>query len=308
VTRTATEAPRSTAADRAFLLACRAFDQDIAAVLERLSPAWRDRLRGIPEAARNPAPSLETLRQSLHQEAHPDLERIHPSWWVRALQDESPTVKRAVAAYGPEPIRDRLRNELELKREEVVPARKPHPEVVACLRALWAEPFVGGPPLGEADPPIVRALVGLGRHEVARLVALTGLAKLAAIPDGPAPPAATGRIAARLAALRALWREPDPRWVEQARADVAATEGNVVANLPRLGLITVGRLLGRIDPHRARWALQHLPYGIAKAVRPYMEETGPRSIDPAALDGWESRVLALARQRLADELAMEGPS
>ena len=37
-----------------------------------------------------------------------DPARVHPSWWARGLQDESPSVRRAVVAAAPEPIRGQV--------------------------------------------------------------------------------------------------------------------------------------------------------------------------------------------------------
>jgi hypothetical protein len=49
----------------------------------------------------------ETARDRLRREhaalARPDLSRVHPSWWVRALKEETPSVRRAVAANVPPP-------------------------------------------------------------------------------------------------------------------------------------------------------------------------------------------------------------
>jgi hypothetical protein len=297
--------PSPGAADRAFLLASRAWGADMDRLPDRLAADWKARLSAPPDPPAPPAESLDRLRVEHQAHARPDLPRIHPSWWVRALQDESATVRRAVTAYGPEPIRERLRNELELSRDEVVPTADPHPDAVSCVLALWSEPLVGGPPLREDDPPIVAALAGLGRAQVTLLISLAGLAKLAAIPDAAAPSPATDRVVARLDALRASWQDLDPRLVQVARLDLARSEGQHLANLPRLGLITVGRLLGGCEPQRARWALQHLPYPIAKMLRPHMGEPS-HLLDPDTLTTWESRVLAMALERLDVELADGG--
>ena len=61
--------------------------------------AWG--LAGEETAGNGQEMALELLRRSLHLQRRADLEQIHPSWWVRALQDESPAIQRLVAADGP---------------------------------------------------------------------------------------------------------------------------------------------------------------------------------------------------------------
>src|SRR5262245_52779954 len=76
---------------------------------DHFSPAWRDRLRAGWESGAAgvaaPEAAVEILGREHAAEARPDPDRVHPSWWVRALQDESPAVRRAVAIHAPEPIR-----------------------------------------------------------------------------------------------------------------------------------------------------------------------------------------------------------
>ena len=60
-------------------------------------------------------------------------------------------------------------------------------------------------------------------------------------------------------------------------ADLAAVDRGRAGGLAaRLGLVSVGRLLAAVEPHRSRWALQHLPYEIAKAIGARIEPGGPK--------------------------------
>jgi hypothetical protein len=69
----------------------------------------------------------------------------------------------------------------------------------------------------------------------------------------------------------------------------------------RLGLITFARLLDVVEPYRVRWALQHLPYPVAKVVRSLMN---PKTPPNAPLALWETQVLRAAWDRLHAEGAL----
>ncbi len=98
--------------------------------------------------------AVESLRAMLRAEATADLDWIHPTWLLRALQDESPAVRAAVAAHGPPAVRRAL-----LASGGVpAPDRAPHPEVLAWVSALWAERLVGGAVECADDPPAIVAL------------------------------------------------------------------------------------------------------------------------------------------------------
>jgi hypothetical protein len=138
-----------------------------------------------------------------------------------------------------------------------------------------------------------------------RLVSATGLAKRAYAlprPDDPDGPEGArplrGRDRARLEHVRVLWARTDPRLVQVARKDLESRAGG----LPPfwLGLVTVGRLLADADPHRVRWALQHLPYNAAKFTRARMTFRA-ESAAGAALIAWETRILRAAWDRLRTE-------
>jgi hypothetical protein len=237
------------------------------------TPPWRDRLRDgwlegvpLPEAAR------EGLRAEHAAEALPDLSRIHPSWFVRALQDESPAVRRAVAALAPEPARSAIRHALNFPDVELEPDRPPHPEAIKWVLALWSERLVGGLPRRDDDPPVIVALSRCTQRSLHRLFLMIGLAKRAYAltewegSDDSVDLPRRARDRARIEEFRRRWGEADPRLAQVARGDLAAGPRGQV--MPWLGLLTIGRLLTTADPHRARWALQHLPYSDAKIIRP----------------------------------------
>ena len=73
---------------------------------QRLQPEWCRRLVTAAERSEGPGreKALAFLRQShrLQSKAEPD--RVHPSWWIRALKDESPAVRRLIATHGPVPV------------------------------------------------------------------------------------------------------------------------------------------------------------------------------------------------------------
>jgi hypothetical protein len=276
------------------------------AVLARLAPPWRERLEQGHLRHQPTETARHWLCRELEAELRADLTRVHPSWWVRPLQGESPTVRRAVAAFAPEAIRERLRSELDLRRDDLVVSSPPHPEAISCVLALWAEPFAGGPPACEDDPPVILTLATLSRHELTRLLALAGLAKLAAVGDRSEPIPSSPRVRGRLERFWAAWEGLPADLAAVAARDVERHEGRVLSHLPRLGLVTLARLLAPVDPHRSRWALQHLPYPTARFVRSEMD-AAPAGGDDRRVVEWESRLWAMAREQLAAEQEAGGP-
>lgn len=68
-----------------------------------LDSQWHDRL---DDARRKLGPhgaehALDLLRHSHRFQCRADPGRIHSTWWIRALQDESPAVRRFIALNGP---------------------------------------------------------------------------------------------------------------------------------------------------------------------------------------------------------------
>jgi hypothetical protein len=66
----------------------------------------------------------------------------------------------------------------------------------------------------------------------------------------------------------------------------------------RAGLIGFARLLSSVDPYRVRWALQHVPYRLAKSMRNLIGTTAKRR---PTLESWESGLLLIAWRQLFDE-------
>ena len=73
----------------------------------------------------------------------------------------------------------------------------------------------------------------------------------------------------------------DSRLVPAARQDLGVIGADRRRGHSRLGLLTFGRLLDAAEPHRARWAMQHLPYPVVQLMR---EKTEP-PLSPRALAG-----------------------
>jgi hypothetical protein len=259
---------------------------------------WRERLvegwTALPHAGAGPA--RERLRQEHAAEARPDLSRIHPSWWIRALKEETPAVQRAVVAEAPRAIHDSLRVGLGLTPDDLVPGRSPHAGALGCALILWSERLVGDCPVRDHDPPVIAALCRYDLRDVSRLLQAIALVKWAL--TGEEPPPLRPRDRARLDFFRARLGEPNPRIKQLARHDVARHAVASRHEWTRLGLLTIARLLDAAEPYRVRWALQHLPYPIAKFTRTLMN---PRARADSSLVAWESVVLRTALDRLVSE-------
>ena len=227
---------------------------------------------------------------------------VHPSWFVRALQDESPAVTRSVASLAPASLRAELLSGLKLLDADLRTDLDPHPEVLNWVWSLWTERIVGGGPVGPADAPIVAVLATMPSRTLARLLTLVGLSKevcgsvVRESHDTDSPP----RTAERLRDLRNRIGPVDSFLTQRADADVSTHGGASVQAVARLGLVTLGRLLSTVDPHRWRWAIQHVPYHIARGLRPHMTLDEPGRHRTELLD-WEARILQAARDRLALE-------
>jgi hypothetical protein len=246
--------------------------------------------------AGEPGTALDRLRREHVAQARPDLSRVHVSWWVRALKQETCSVRRAVAANLPAGIAEALREGLGLSPDEVRPERPAQAGAIAVSLSLWTGPLVGDLAEREDDPPAVVALTRFDASTVARLFQTTGLAKWA-ITD-VLPPGLDHKDRERLTALRSLRAEIDPRFLPVANRDVAAlgpTEPRAVA---RAGMTSFARLLLAPEPYRVRWALQHLPYATARSLRNMMGTDGRKS---PLLVRWETEVLRSSWDLLHDE-------
>jgi hypothetical protein len=292
--------PALTTADRALLRAITAWgwpNHDALRFWERFDPAWRHRLEPAGNSAGDPGLAIEDLRDEHAAEARADLGRVHPSWWIRALQDESPAVRRVAVIHAPEGAREALRSAFKLDEADLSGEPKPHAEILACALSLWPERLVGGLAERDDDPPVVVALTRPDTVSLRRLLGLVDLAKRSCVPESTEQASLSPRDRECLEHFRAGWVDLDPKRVQAARHDLAGPEG---ADPSRLALVTVGRLLSVVEPHRVRWALQHLPYQAAKYTRLRMTQAMP-GLSGDELVAWESRILEAARARLDAE-------
>ena len=124
-----------------------------------------------------PAEFLGLLRESRSAQIGPDPTRVHPSWYVRALQDESPAVRRVVAGATAGPLRSTLLRGLGLDPADLAPDHADHPEAHRIALALWTERLVGDLPGRDDDPDAIVVLSTLGLVGLYRLLRLCGLAK-----------------------------------------------------------------------------------------------------------------------------------
>ncbi len=244
------DAPSPTTAEAAFALAAQAF--------------------GGPEERGD---ALEQLGRMHREDARADLSWIHPTWLVRAVQDESPAVRAIVAAHGPPPVRRALQRSLATLQ---VPDRRPHPEVLDWVLSLWTERLVGGGIDRENDPPVIVALARLSPLESYRLWHGVGLVKTRLARGTEATPETRA------------WARRDFDAAERARAGPRRRTA-------LLGLITAARLLADCEPFRMRWALQRIPYPVVKRIRPFIPSESKRS---AATSHLETLILKTAWDRL----------
>lgn len=295
-----------TMADRTLLRALAAWGEpEGGRFWDHFEASWRDRLRQArqsqgpddPEAARG------DLRRAHREQVAPDPARVHPTWWVRALKDESPAVQRAAANGAPESIRDVIGKGLRLGPEELQGPFPAHPDALAWARALWTERLVGGLPPHEHDPPAILALTDLDHRSLTRLLGALGLAKwacAAAIPGkAEAKLALNDRQRGRFDHFRDALADLGDA-AKLARLDVDAHIEGKPEDVDRLGLVTLARNLAVAEPQRVRWALQHLPYLTAKFIRSRMGLKTPFVAGPE-LVSFEARVLRAAWDRLRGE-------
>jgi hypothetical protein len=262
-------------------------------LLARLEPSWARRLSEAEEhgstGANDRSEARECLQEAHRTEARVDLNRVHPSWWVRGLREESPSVRRAIVATAPEPIRGRVQSELLLDNDDLRSEWPADPEVLAWACSLWTERLVGGEMRKAGDPPVIAAMTALSPRAGYRLCRYAGELKLELAGQHRTEWASTFAASA------------GPEFVVIARHDVRSSSA-AAAKLPprrvraRIGLLTIARLLSDCEPFRVRWALQHWPYAIAKLVRGLMPPAAKRS--PVMMHV-ETEVLKVAGDRLS---------
>jgi hypothetical protein len=279
-----------------------------------LAPAWLARLRGALEDSASSQRSsvaskaLDRLRIMHRASARVDLGRVHPSWLVRALQEESPAVQRFIAGSTSASLRDALQSGLLLDSHDLATERAPSTEVSGWVMALWTERLVGGEPERADDSPAIMVLSRLSPRAGYRLCRLAGLYKI--ILAGHERLGRDRAIEhARRHSLEDHLATTNQDFVAQARLDIKKSNAAKwpARHLPaRVGLSTIARLLIDAEPFRLRWALQHWPYPVAKLVRSLIPtDDSPRN----ALRLAESLILRIAWDRLHQErrLAVEWP-
>jgi hypothetical protein len=266
---------------------------------------WRETLFDAWEASRTSDLEKEPDRLAFEHasQARPDLSRIHPTWWVRALKDEAPSVRRAVVANVPPIVRDPLLRGLGMSIDELGGERAPSAEAVDVVLALWTERFLGDLAERDDDPPIVVALTRFSLRQVSRLVHAAGLVKWA-LARSDSPPGLRNRDRERFAHFRTTLAESSPKLRQLATHDVEKHGHTGRHQEGRLGQLTVARLLESVDPYRVRWTMQHLPYKIAKLTRSLMH---PRPHRVSSLTAWETKVLEAAWNRLHAEGRLNEP-
>ncbi len=244
------------------------------------------------------------IERAHRAEARVDPDRVHPSWWVRALTEESPSVRRLVAATAPESVRNAVQAGLLLDNDDLRVDRAADPEVLAWVWSLWSERLVGGEPDRADDPPVIVAMTELSVRTGYRLCRLNGIAKRVLAGQDGLETETTPAGRARTEWFRHQLGSAGPEYGAVARHDVRA---HPATNLPRrrrtarLGLLTIARLLADSEPFRVRWALQHWPYTMAKLTRSLMPPDSKRS---SVISQVESLVLKTAW----DQLNLEGHS
>ncbi len=238
----------------------------------------------------------ESLRLEHAAQARADLRRVHPSWWIRALKDETPAIRRAIVSHASEDWREPLRKGLAFSERDVESDHAPLTAALAWVSSLWTERLVGDLAERADDPPAIRILCGFSPSAAARLIRVAGLAKWAVVPSDP--PALRTRDRERLGAFREASRTIRNSYRELAARDVAALGRAPKHALVRLGSVSLARLLSLADPYRVRWALQHVPYPVAKFLRSMM----PTRVTPnQPWIGWETENLRMACNRLRSE-------
>lgn len=278
----------------ALALAAAAWGAD---ALETLGPEWTPS-RPLSRVA--PADALQALKTAHAAGQWCDLEHVHDSWIARALADESPAVRRIALRGLPPARRARLGAELGVAEADLEGDHRPHPDLARWVETAWAELLVGDLPLGPEDPEVLQVLTRWDSRRLARLLSRIGLAKHACHSDPSAFSAWEPRDQALASWFQSEAGEASALVAEVARRDLAQAGGTSAQALARVGLITVARLLSRVGAQRVRWTLQHLPYPIAKLIRPHMALD--RSAVPVEeLLAWEGRLFQLALRSVLDE-------
>jgi hypothetical protein len=317
------KAGRATGVDRALLLALAAWSDRwpshnqgpahnpalafLTTAHPRLPPPQLELLRdaidgdALAGARIDPSRAMDELRKLHTAMARVDLARVHVSWWIRALREESPAVQRLVAASLPQSFRFRLQAGLLLDSQDLASERPAAAEVARWVMALWSERLVGGEAERADDPAAIVLLSRLSPRSGYRLCRLAGLSKLI-LAGGNQEQPGKNRTRAGHAWLESRLADVDPGVRTLAKADAESSQFSRLPprhRMARIGLTTVARLLSTAEPFRLRWALQHWPYPIAKLIR---------TLIPSATNSTSDVLLseALILKTAWDRLDLEG--
>ncbi len=268
---------------------------------------WSERLEDARRqlGSQSPGPALELLKRSHRFQRQADPDHVHSSWWIRALQDESPAVRRFVMQHGPAQILAAVRDRLDPERDPVeTPARDP--AVTDWVFSLTGERLVGGEPICWDEPPAIVALAALSARKLYYLVHATGQAKSVLAEDPQTlvagRPLDDGRKEWFQAYFLDRFGSQEARlkvWAGRDLQEAPGTKGvGKRRGLAILGLSTIARLLTGGEPYRVRWALQHVPYPVAKRIRSLISNAPTVSKSVLRLEG---EILQAAWTRLALE-------
>ncbi len=288
--------------------------------LAKFAPEYRERIIDIWFSIARVTPELawQTLLRDHVAAARFDPRRVHPSWFERILAAESPAVRALVLQRAADPIRIPLASQLKSGAQRLPPVASFASEAaIDWAMTLWSERLVGDVPESPDDPPVIMALSQFSIRELFGLARFLGQVKFAFTLEGMGPKPAdeagvrtTTSDRVRIGFLRRMIGQPDPRLIPIARADFASIPSEPRRKYAAVGLLTVARLLKACDPHRARWAIQHIPYPVAKrlGVLGTSEIPGARTLPLRAIRAWEAWIFeaAWARMLSEDRLAAVG--
>jgi hypothetical protein len=273
--------------------------------IHRLCAAWDRQARSGDRLEANQA--LNRLRRMHVSSVRAELGHVHPSWLVRALQEESPAVKRLVAASVPDELRNPIQAGLLLDSQDLVTERPIQPMFRQWVMGLWTERLVGGEQARDDDPPALVAICGLSARAGYRLCRMAGLAKSILASEKPGK-GRTNRVdRAREEWFHGRLDPTDSEFRARAGDDVRLIARMKLPrrlHAARIGLFTFARLLAVSEPFRLRWALQHWPYPIVKLTRSLMSDASSRT--PGVLAG-ETLLLKSAWERLTLEGRLTNP-
>jgi hypothetical protein len=293
-------ASSSSTAEAAFALSIRASGEATdEAFWAGLTEALQDRLRGAVDAKSQDEGegAAERLRRWHTAAARVDLSRIHPTWIVRALREESPAVVRTVARNSSGRIEALLCREFGLDSPALDPRHEPDSESVWRALILWTERLVGGAPSPD-DPPVVDALSCLNSISLLRLAHEIGRLKRGWVLRGTDASEITPPFEPAVDRF-------DPRFPALTLREVEALPTTDFRGIASLGLTTAARLLSLVEPTRVRWTLQHLPYPLAKQIRARMAVVLPKT---RLWIGGESLLVEHAIRRLEARHQLEWPA